>query len=117
MQVAGDGLQADLDHRNRASESVTAVLGDALEQADIALDEAKRALQQGPTSAPNQACISTLLKAFDLPGHIGYVSSPDNALTDAQMYKKHNARGSAIPEHRQEHLNLGFVKATSTVCS
>ena len=58
MQAAGDGLQAALDHRDRASESVTAVLDYALEQADSALDEARRAMQQSPTSAPNQACIS-----------------------------------------------------------
>ena len=57
MQAAGDDLQAALDDKDEAFESVTALLDDTLEQADIALDEAKRALQQGPTSAPNQACI------------------------------------------------------------
>ena len=58
MQAAGDDLQAALGDKDEAFESVTALLDDTLEQADIALDEAKRALQQGPTSAPNQARIS-----------------------------------------------------------
>ena len=58
MQTASNDLAAALDDKDDAFESVTALLDDTLEQADIALDEAKRALQQVDASAAaSQVCM------------------------------------------------------------
>lgn len=59
LQTASDDLAAALDDKDDAFDSVTALLDDTLEQADIALDDAKRALQQ--SDAPGASSLVCLL--------------------------------------------------------
>lgn len=58
MQGASNEVDEALDDKDEAFEFVTALLDDTLEQADAAVDAAKRALEQGQNPAFSQVTSS-----------------------------------------------------------
>lgn len=54
FQGAGEDLAASLDDKDDAFACVTTLLDDTLEQADTALDEAKKALQHSTAGGSSQ---------------------------------------------------------------